>query len=92
MHDPSELPTQNHNHFRLPVDQAVFAAVTPEVIVTKKDLESYPANQRKCYFDDEKILKHFRFYSQQNCEVECLMYLMSVTLDCVDFYLPRKSA
>lgn len=90
MHDSSELPTQTHNYLRVPLNQAVFAALSPEVISTKKNLESYSADLRQCYFDEEKDLSHFRYYSRSNCEVECLGYLMENILGCLDFYLPRK--
>lgn len=90
LHDPSEVPTSIHNNFRLPPEEAVFAAVTPEVIITEKDLQSYPPKQRKCYFDDEKTLRRFRHYSQVNCDAECFIYLMNATFECLDFYLPRK--
>ncbi|GJQ86101.1 hypothetical protein Trydic_g15257 [Trypoxylus dichotomus] len=92
LHDPSELPYQSHNHFRLPLDEAVFVSVIPEVLVTKPELKSYAAGQRKCFFEDEKVLERFRLYSQDNCEIECLVYLLNAGLDCIDFYLPHTNA
>ncbi|KRT85852.1 ion channel, partial [Oryctes borbonicus] len=88
---PSQLPTQNQNYFRVPLNQAVFAAVSPEVIMTKKDLEAYTASERQCYFGNEKTLSSLNYYSRSNCEVECLIYLMETLLHCLDFYLPHKN-
>ncbi|GJQ86100.1 hypothetical protein Trydic_g15256 [Trypoxylus dichotomus] len=91
VHNPSEVPTQNHNYLRLPLDQAVFVSLSPEVITTRQVLETYAASERQCYFNNEKKLSRFNHYTRYNCEVECLSYLIERILECLDFYLPRKN-
>lgn len=90
MHDPTELPTHGHNYFRIPLNQAVSAALFPKIIEIEPSLISYTAKQRQCYFENEKSLIRFKYYTQKNCEVECLAYLMENALECLDFHLPRN--
>ncbi|KAK9709708.1 Amiloride-sensitive sodium channel [Popillia japonica] len=91
LHDPADIPTWSHDYFLLPLNMALMASVTPEVITTELDLKSYPPNKRQCYFDEEKVLTKLKHYSQSNCEAECLIQLMEHDTQCTDFYFPRTN-
>ncbi|KAF2886301.1 hypothetical protein ILUMI_19872, partial [Ignelater luminosus] len=59
---------------------------------TNDKLESYPPDQRKCYFAEEKPLRFFKMYSQQNCHTECLTNFTLATCKCVAFHMPRVNS
>ncbi|GLG96265.1 Pickpocket protein 19 [Gryllus bimaculatus] len=64
--------------------------LTPHEIRTSQDLrDSYTPEQRQCYFHDERYLKYFKFYTQKNCELECLANITLASCGCVEFYMPR---
>ncbi|KAK9709712.1 Amiloride-sensitive sodium channel [Popillia japonica] len=89
IHQSSELPSTRYNFFYVPLTDSVTVALTPQLITTDSSLKSYKVNQRKCYYDDEKNLTHFRYYTQTNCETECYVYAMQIYKNCSDFYMPH---
>ncbi|XP_022910283.2 pickpocket protein 28-like [Onthophagus taurus] len=91
LHHPTEFPRSTLHYFRLPLKQAVVAAVTPQMINTKNTLLSYSYERRQCYFERERKLEYFNIYTQQNCELECLTNYIEKTFGCVNFYMPRRT-
>lgn len=64
--------------------------VTPEVMVSSLELQqSCSADQRNCFFDNERQLKFFKIYSKSNCEVECLTNITYKECGCVLYWMPR---
>ncbi|GLG96270.1 Sodium channel protein Nach [Gryllus bimaculatus] len=59
-----------------------------------KDMQDYssfstPA-RRKCLFPGERRLQFFQYYTQSNCELECLANTTFRECKCVDFYMPQN--
>jgi D-serine dehydratase len=46
--------------------------IEPKMIVTAPELRNLPVSKRQCYFNNERYLRFFRYYTQNNCETECL--------------------
>ncbi|KAK5641669.1 hypothetical protein RI129_010216 [Pyrocoelia pectoralis] len=86
LHHPSEFPNMD-KHFRLPLDQAVFVAIKPSMITVSNELLNYPPKVRECYFDKERNLSSYLFYTQSNCLNECLANYTSAHCRCIPFYL-----
>lgn len=71
-HTPGEIPRVSKEYFRLPLRQEVLVTVKPNMITTSDDLIDYMPDRRQCYFSDERFLRFFKVYTQNNCELECL--------------------
>lgn len=46
---------------------------------------------RQCYLENERYLKFFNIYSQQNCELECLANLTITECGCAKFSMPHQN-
>ncbi|KAF2901091.1 hypothetical protein ILUMI_05094 [Ignelater luminosus] len=86
LHHPCELPDWD-KHFRLPLDQAVLVAIKPRMITISETLKSYKPEDRKCYLNDERKLRFFKSYTQQNCLQECLLNTIFNVCNCLPFYM-----
>ncbi|KAF2893162.1 hypothetical protein ILUMI_13013 [Ignelater luminosus] len=86
LHHPSELPNMD-KQFRLPLDQAVFVAIKPRMITISENLKSYRPEARKCYLSNERKLRFFKTYTQENCEQECMLNKILTACRCVPFYI-----
>ncbi|KAF5291550.1 hypothetical protein FQR65_LT01863 [Abscondita terminalis] len=86
LHHPAEVPNMD-THFRVPLDQAVVAAIKPEMITTSEEIRAYDYKDRKCYLPGEKVLSSYKSYTQQNCLVECLTNYTLKECGCVGFYM-----
>jgi amiloride-sensitive sodium channel len=64
--------------------------VKPQMITTSKNLDQYHYDRRNCYFGHEKELKYFKFYTQSNCELECLTNFTRQECGCVKFSMPSN--
>ncbi|CAG5054340.1 unnamed protein product [Parnassius apollo] len=63
--------------------------VTPITYKTDAELRSLPAYQRQCYFQDERKLKYFEFYTDSNCKHDLWMREVKKQCNCVLFNWPR---
>ncbi|CAG9811153.1 unnamed protein product [Chironomus riparius] len=90
LHQSDESPTFNSRKDFVAFDNGMIIGitVTPEIIKTDRNLIHLKPAERGCYFDDEKSLKFFKKYSQNNCEIECFANITMDTCGCVDFDQP----
>uniref|UniRef100_A0A182WDQ1 Pickpocket n=1 Tax=Anopheles minimus TaxID=112268 RepID=A0A182WDQ1_9DIPT len=91
IHPPDEFPRLSEYHIRVPPMQAVSIIVKPRLLTTQKNLHRYPPTKRQCFFSDERKLRFFRVYNEQNCEFECLTNYTLATCGCVTFAMPREN-
>ncbi|XP_069695430.1 pickpocket protein 28-like isoform X2 [Periplaneta americana] len=89
LHNPAEFPQVQHQFFRVPLDREVVVGVKPSAIVTTEGLRSYTPERRQCFFSNERKLRFFRFYTQDNCEFECLSNHTLHHCGCLAYYMPR---
>ncbi|GLG96287.1 Pickpocket, partial [Gryllus bimaculatus] len=90
LHSPAEFPRPAERSFRAPLRGSTALRVTPAEMATDADVRGgYSAQQRRCYFPDERRLAFFRLYSQSNCEIECLANLTLRHCGCVPFHMPQ---
>lgn len=91
VHSPGEFPRVTQNYFSVPFAHEVSVAIKPVVMTTTADLAGYSTESRQCYFNNERSLKFFKFYSQNNCEHECHTNFTRVTSGCVKLSMPRDN-
>lgn len=75
--------------YKVGMDQQMAIIIKPPSIITSENLRGYEIDKRKCFFDEERQLKFFRYYSQSNCELECYMQFRLDKCGCVDYWMPR---
>lgn len=92
IHNPVEMPRVSQQYFRAPLNQEVVVAIKPDMMTTSEGLRDYSAEDRHCYFPDEKHLKYFQVYTQRNCEVECLTNHTLEKCGCVSYHMPHDQA
>lgn len=67
--------------------------IDPEVIISDENLEThYTKEERFCMFQEDVSLKYFKYYSQKNCELECLADLLTERCGCTPFYFLSNSS
>uniref|UniRef100_A0A3F2ZDH0 Uncharacterized protein n=1 Tax=Lutzomyia longipalpis TaxID=7200 RepID=A0A3F2ZDH0_LUTLO len=92
LHSPSDVPRMDEHSVIIPVDRYAQISVEPHLINTPRNIETYPPEQRQCFFNSERQLQHFRIYSERNCKMECLANWTLGLCGCVDFYMPRNNS
>ncbi|KAF5280821.1 hypothetical protein FQR65_LT14928 [Abscondita terminalis] len=92
VHNPSELPFAKQKYFRIGLNEVVTAAIKPVIVITSKQLRHYEPKKRECYFAEEKKLRFFKIYEQNNCLHECLSNLSYEICGCVSFEMPRSNS
>ncbi|XP_063709061.1 pickpocket protein 11-like [Culicoides brevitarsis] len=89
LHPPTDYPWKKEYMYKVGMDQQMAIIIKPPSIITSENLKGYPILKRKCYFEDERKLKLFRYYSQANCELECLTSIMFKKCGCVEYWMPH---
>lgn len=88
-------PYQNLNaakrSFHLSPGQASYYKIVPNLIWTTRGAQKHSPDIRRCYLNSERRLRFFKFYSQRNCEVECLSNYTLAQCGCVLFSVPRTN-
>lgn len=88
IHLPGEISSMSRLSFQIPPHEEVKIALKATLITTSDGLLMYKPNQRQCYFDSERQLEFFRTYTQNNCEVECLVNFTLSECGCVKLSMP----
>lgn len=89
-HLPNELPPMWKKRYHVGAGQVGLFLVAAHLITTSPVLRHYAPALRQCYFNAERQLRFFRYYTQQNCEAECLANFTHTKCGCVHFAMPRK--
>lgn len=88
---PGEALKMSRHTFRVPLLEQSEISIIPTWITTSSELNDYEPEQRQCYFSHERPLQFYRFYTQHNCETECISNFTKQVCGCVKFSMPSKS-
>ncbi|XP_068914027.1 pickpocket protein 28-like isoform X2 [Tenebrio molitor] len=88
LHNPIDIPRPSQHHFLVPMNKFVAIAVEPKLLGTHERVRTMPVFKRLCYMDRERNLRYFKWYSQQNCFLECLTDFLLAKCQCVHFSMP----
>uniref|UniRef100_A0A336LL33 CSON007051 protein n=1 Tax=Culicoides sonorensis TaxID=179676 RepID=A0A336LL33_CULSO len=94
IHNPNDIPWDLQTHgYLIQADTFLKTdlSVTPLVIQTDPDIKSFDIEHRGCFFEDERKLKFFQKYSQNNCELECVTNSTNRLLNCSMSWMPQMS-
>jgi acid-sensing ion channel, other len=91
VHLPNESPQTTKHYHLVPYRQFVQFFVDPKVITAAPEIRDFSVSKRQCFFENERYLRFFKFYTQNNCEAECLANLTLSQCNCLRFHIPSKS-
>ncbi|XP_067632401.1 pickpocket protein 28 isoform X2 [Eurosta solidaginis] len=89
LHSPDDVPLVSNQFVRIPMGKEVLVAVKPNMITTSVGIADYPPQRRQCFLENERTLRFFKVYTQNNCALECLTNLTLAKCGCVKFSMPR---
>lgn len=88
LHMPGEMPIMSRHSFLVNPLENVKISITATLITSSDGLRSYNPIQRKCFFNADRQLRFFKFYTQNNCDAECLANFTQIHCGCVRFSMP----
>lgn len=91
VHSPGEFPTGTQNSFSVPYGHDLNVVIQPVMMTTTHDLLGYSTDVRQCYFNKERSLKFFKFYTEENCENECSTNFTRLACRCAKLSMPRDN-
>ncbi|XP_050682729.1 pickpocket protein 28-like [Leptidea sinapis] len=77
---------------RLPMDKMTTIEVTPTTYKTDASLRALLPDLRQCFFQNERKLQYFEFYTDSNCQQDLLMRETMEKCKCVMYNWPKTSA
>lgn len=87
---PGESFKRSRQHFRISTLEQATVLIKPKMVKTSKDLQTYPPEERQCYYSTERPLRYYKYYAGFNCENECLANFTLRECGCVKFSMPSK--
>lgn len=91
LHTPGDVLNENDLSIRVPFSEEIHISIKPKLVTTSNGLRKYPIEKRLCYFNSERQLNFFKFYSINNCKIECLTNYTLQKCGCVKFNMPSNS-
>lgn len=85
---PNQVTSTSRPYF-LPFGKEKTFTFSAKVSSYTQEFRRFAPEKRGCYFTDERQLKYFKAYTEQNCLDECLINVTLKTCDCVKFSMPR---
>ncbi|XP_048479070.1 pickpocket protein 28-like [Plutella xylostella] len=92
LHHPADLPHSSAYSYAALPGQLSSLALTFHSTTTSHNLRKYHPEVRQCYFQNERFLRYFHIYTQNNCMLECRANYTFHRCQCVPFYLPYKNS
>ena len=89
---PGEMVKMSSNHFALYPSMKNYIVFKPKLTKISEGLRKYALNQWQCFYQSERQLHFFKFYTQFNCEAECLANFTKSECGCVKFSMPSKNS
>jgi acid-sensing ion channel, other len=90
LHLPNEAPMILKNFYLMPHNHKVNIKIYPKMTSSAPELRAVSVDKRQCYFSQERNLRFFRFYTQNNCELECVANMTLTICGCLRFHIPGE--
>ncbi|KAI8118090.1 Pickpocket protein 28 [Lucilia cuprina] len=92
INSPDNIPLTTDNYYiMVPDSKQVIVTVLPQYIKTPTNLKDFDIDKRQCYFNKERNLRFFKFYTQNNCQTECLTNYTIAKCGCAKFWMPKPT-
>ncbi|KAG6440350.1 hypothetical protein O3G_MSEX001229 [Manduca sexta] len=76
---------------RIPMNRMTTVEVSPITYKTDPTLRSLAPYKRQCFFQSERRLEYYNFYTDTNCQHDLLIREAKEMCDCVLYNWPRKN-
>ncbi|KAG4075709.1 hypothetical protein HA402_003534 [Bradysia odoriphaga] len=85
-HAPDEAPLYDRHSevVRIKPGKYNYIEITPHLVVSE-GIEHYAPEVRQCYYSNERHLKFYKNYTQNNCESECIVNYTIAQCGCVSY-------
>lgn len=90
LHPSFDALRSSDSSIRVPFAEEISVSITPKVFFAAETLLDYDPHQRECFFQFERRLRFFKWYSRANCETECLANYTLEVCGCVKFSMPSN--
>lgn len=91
IHPPADFPRVGHKFINVPANQELKINIKPLMMTTSPHLVKYPVATRQCFFNSDRSLQFFKYYSQSNCNFECLTNFTIMMCGCARMAMPRDN-
>lgn len=92
LHNPADMPTGIKPTAYIINRSMLTISLSLTIVRASPKIEKWTPKTRNCYFQHEKILKFFKIYTYQNCELECIANNTLHVCGCNAFYQPSKNS
>uniref|UniRef100_A0A1B0BH49 Uncharacterized protein n=1 Tax=Glossina palpalis gambiensis TaxID=67801 RepID=A0A1B0BH49_9MUSC len=92
LNSPESIPLTTGNYILVPHNDEVLVSIIPHYVMSAKNLHDIEPKKRQCFFNDERYLRYFKSYSQNNCQIECLVNYTISKCGCVKYWMPKPTA
>ncbi|XP_065369031.1 pickpocket protein 28-like [Calliphora vicina] len=89
LNSPESVPLTTGNYILVPNSHEVMVTLLPQYITSQDSLLFFGPEKRQCYFNNERNLYFFKFYTQNNCQTECLTNYTIAKCGCAKFWMPK---
>ncbi|XP_025196558.1 pickpocket protein 28-like [Melanaphis sacchari] len=89
LHSPVDVPANIKPTAYISVNNIAYITTTFTLVSISESISSWKPDIRHCYYQHERILKFFKIYTVNNCEIECRANNSLKMCGCVAFYHPR---
>lgn len=89
-HSPLDFPNEDSAVEFIPFHRLTKIEVSPHHVTSSQAIRRYGMATRHCYFNDERHLQNFKYYSVANCKVECLTNITTILCGCIFFWMPSE--
>ncbi|XP_075227468.1 pickpocket protein 28-like [Lycorma delicatula] len=92
IHDPATVPhISTSKVISVPSDTATNIIVTPTLTTIARDMSLQYPDKYPCQLWNNHKLDYFKWYTKENCVLECFTKFTLHLCNCVGFYMPRKN-
>ncbi|KAF4532508.1 hypothetical protein B566_EDAN007623, partial [Ephemera danica] len=88
LHSPAEVPAVKEFGFAISPGAESYVSVRPSVVYSTRQIRSLAQSRRKCYFQEERPLAFYRYYSVSSCIAECLANATLLKCGCKEYFMP----
>ena len=91
LHHPAETPALANRYLLLSNDVSYKIWIKPDITTTAANLQDYYPHRRGCFLSNERKLKFYKIYTEENCKLECISNFTISRCGCALYYAPRKN-
>ncbi|ODM96336.1 Pickpocket protein 28 [Orchesella cincta] len=88
-HLPIDVPHVMDLGIAIKPNTEVFLGIKPEITLADPDIKDFKLEKRNCYFQGEKELAYYKYYTVSNCIEECIANITYSNCGCVRYNMPR---